>query len=132
MTQRFEIQIRFNVDKDMVPGVFHKAEDWVEFITREYMRQTHYNACYEVESVVEYDSDDMKFVALPMVEEEQTYAAPLAWRMAASLPTNEAIRGEQEEIYAEAPWLRNAWDGFDDAVEIAAPVPHKWWQIWKK
>lgn len=94
MTQRFEITIKFTVDKDMVPGMFHKAEDWVEFITREYMRQTHYNACYEVESVVEYDPDDMKFVALPMVEKEQTYA--------------------------EAPWLRSAWDGYEQI-----PTPKK-------
>jgi hypothetical protein len=54
MTQRFEITIKFTVDKDMVPGMFHKPEDYIAFITREFMRQTHYHPVYEVESVIEY------------------------------------------------------------------------------
>jgi hypothetical protein len=48
MTQRFEITIKFTVDKDMVPGMFHKPEDYVAFITREFMRQSHYHPSFEV------------------------------------------------------------------------------------
>jgi len=39
------------------------------------------------------------------------------------------VTTEQEEIYRDAPWLRNAWDGYE---EVAAPVARKWWQIWKR
>jgi hypothetical protein len=31
-----------------VPGMFHKPEDYVAFITREFMRQSHYHPSFEV------------------------------------------------------------------------------------
>lgn len=46
--EAFEITIKFTVDKDMVPGLFHQSDDWVEFITREFMRQTHYHPAFAV------------------------------------------------------------------------------------
>ena len=58
MTQRFEITIKFTVDKDIVPGMFHKAEDWVAFIPREFMRQTHYHPVIEVISSKEGQSNE--------------------------------------------------------------------------
>jgi hypothetical protein len=48
MTQKFEITIRFEVDRDMVFGMFHQSQDWVDFITREFMRQSHYHPSFEV------------------------------------------------------------------------------------
>lgn len=41
---RVKIILELEVDLDIVPGVFHQAEDWVQLATREFLHQKHYNA----------------------------------------------------------------------------------------
>jgi len=41
---RVKITLELEVDLDIVPGMFHQAEDWIQLATREFLAQRHYNA----------------------------------------------------------------------------------------
>jgi len=43
MPKRFKFVIEFEVDKDMVPGFGYEVQHWIDFTTREFMRQGHYH-----------------------------------------------------------------------------------------
>jgi len=64
--KRVKFTITFEVDLDLVPGVFHNASDWVNMVQRDFLRQTHYNACtsivrapVEVQSFDNTSTDDL-------------------------------------------------------------------------
>lgn len=48
MKEKYIFTIRFEVDRDMVPGWGHQIKDWIRLATHEFVSQTHYNAEYDV------------------------------------------------------------------------------------
>ena len=49
--KRFEIIIKFTGDLDSVPGWGHEPQDWVDLITQQFRRQTHYRTSADVQAV---------------------------------------------------------------------------------
>lgn len=49
--ERFEITIKYTVDRDMVPGWGHHPENWIDLATGTVRAQGHYHPEIEVVSV---------------------------------------------------------------------------------
>jgi len=51
MKDRVHITLSFSADLDMIPGWGHQPEDWVQLVTRDLNRNSHYNTEIEVHTV---------------------------------------------------------------------------------
>jgi len=49
--ERFEITIKYTVDRDAIPGWGHQPENWIDLATHAVSIQTHYHPEIEVMSV---------------------------------------------------------------------------------
>lgn len=48
MKNRVSIKLTFSIDLDMVPGLFHDPQDWVDLVQSKLMEQHHYNLKVEI------------------------------------------------------------------------------------